>query len=155
MVHGSPLVDTEKASEEPSVPKEDEGQTQYPGGRTVALIMIALYLAVFLVALVSSSTLMRIAYKESELTIYRIEQSLLPPCPVSPMISILWLTLAGTEVPTCLPVAPSNLSSAESTHSIPPSGSSWLPSVSLKSDLLSAALHRTRRPSSWGVPSLA
>ncbi|KAI9877355.1 MAG: hypothetical protein M1830_004161 [Pleopsidium flavum] len=69
MAQDLPHVDTEKTSEEPSVPKEDEGQTRYPGGRSVVLVMIALYLAVFLVALVSSSILVSITYMGQKLTI--------------------------------------------------------------------------------------
>jgi len=40
---------------EKSVPNNEEGQTEFPNTKSVILIMIALYLAIFLVALVCPS----------------------------------------------------------------------------------------------------
>lgn len=62
--HDSPPLDPEKGPEvsEDPVSKDpktnnDDDQMQYPEGRKVILVMIALYLAVFLIALVSASML--------------------------------------------------------------------------------------------------
>ena len=68
-----PTVEQEKASmenekQEPSASRNDEENTNFPGGTTLALIMLAVYLAVFLVALVSSSS-----FSYSSLTTSRTE----------------------------------------------------------------------------------
>lgn len=53
-----PPFNEEKVVEKPDVSKDDKDdsdQTQYPGGLAVALIMVSLLLALFIVALVNSS----------------------------------------------------------------------------------------------------
>ena len=55
-------ISTEVANKEPSISnssseQHDDDQTVYPKGKALALIMLALYLAVFLVALVWFSAL--------------------------------------------------------------------------------------------------
>ena len=60
MAEELPVVEQEKISiedarKEHSISEQDEHQTVYPNGKTLALVMLALYLAVFLVALVRFS----------------------------------------------------------------------------------------------------
>ena len=51
-------IPTEKAEIEPSISEQDdENQTVYPNRKALALIMVALYSAIFLVALVRFSAM--------------------------------------------------------------------------------------------------
>jgi hypothetical protein len=74
----------------------EDGNVEYPSGAKVVLIMVSLFLAVFLVALVS-----RKPHLISSLTFHRIGLSPQQRSLKSPMTFTLCKTSDGTAVPTC------------------------------------------------------
>lgn len=116
-----------------SSPQETmEEEVEYPHGMKLVLIMSSLFLAMFLVALVSVSPLMLILTGTDLKS--RIEQSSPLPYLKLRMTSTPWSILDGTEAPTCSPAVLFNSGSAKSTHSTTPKRFYLLPSDSSKLD---------------------
>jgi hypothetical protein len=107
-----------------------ETEDDFPSFKRVLLIMPAIYLSMFLVALVRSPPLSPQAPStkhNSETSWNRIEPSSEPPFPRSPMSFILSMMLDGTQARTCLPLVLSNSSMDESTLFTLRNGSYSLP----------------------------
>lgn len=111
----------------------EEDESQYPSTKVVAVVMIALYLAMFLVALVSQGRENSCRMPSDQCL--RIVRSSQPPSPVLLTSSTLWAMLDGTDQPTCSRLVASNCNLVESTPSITPNGSFYLPSVRSRSAL--------------------
>ena len=107
---------------------ETKGHSQqdlhtYPPLPRVIMITMALYLAIFLVALVCLLEIPLLCIT-SNTDNQRIERSLQRPFRASQIPSTPSATSVGTAVPTCSHAAHSSWSSAGSIHSTPQNGSS-------------------------------
>jgi hypothetical protein len=120
--------DLEKAAAAPV--KDDAEEDEYPPFAKVVLIMTALYLAMFLVALVSLSTSKsRISADRN-----RTEQFSERPFQRLLMISIQSTMLVGTQARTSLRSVRFNSSMADCIRSIPANGSFSAPFFCSKSE---------------------
>jgi hypothetical protein len=108
--------------------KDDAEEDEYPPFAKVIIIMTAVYLAMFLVALVSFPVV-----KFSMLADHRrIEQFSEPPSQRLRMTSIRSTMLAGMQAPTSLRSVRFNSSTADCIHFIPANGSFSAPLCYLK-----------------------
>lgn len=123
-------VDLEKAVAPRPASAQHEAEDEFPSGVKVLIIMLAVWLSMFLVALVCfdiPSSPNNIHANNSD----RIEQYLGQQYPKSLMIFIPLTTLDGMLVHTCSLLAPFNSSMAESTRSTQQNGSCYGQSDSL------------------------
>lgn len=132
----------------PPGPAEDH---EYPSAGKVAIIMIALYLAMFLIALVSSFSIIAAAHRTD---FFRIGPSLEPLSLTLPMTFTHSAMLDGTEAPIFSPAAPASLFSAASTPSTLQKSSTSSRCSSSRLAPHSVVLHQIPMPLSLVVQSL-
>lgn len=113
------VAESEKPRTEPTIlssAEEDAAGKVYPPTREVIPVMVALFMALFLVSLVNTQIPRRRNKAISNL-INRTALSLPPPFPSLPTDSTLWGISVGTQVLTCSQHAHVNFSMVESTLS--------------------------------------
>ena len=125
-------------------PKDENDYRNYPPRKVVVPAVAAIYLTIFLIALVSDTLPNKTSSKPN--TTFRIEPFLeLPSRPLRTNSTPL-ATQPGTRQATCFPFAHSSSHLAAYTH-ITLSNGSWLhKSQFLKSGRLSAPRHKRRMP---------
>lgn len=129
------VTDVEKKAE------REEDESQYPSTKIVAIVMLALYLAMYLVALVRGS-----CYQENRIfpdRCSRTEPSSQQLSPPSQTSSILLGMSAGTDLRIWSRHVACNSNSDASSPSTIPSTSFWPPLVPSKLVLPSAVPHPT------------
>jgi hypothetical protein len=116
-----------KVEDNTLAPKTSAGSTEqeYPPPIQVAIIMICILSAIFLMSLVSRGILKILIQATCSQLLRRIVLSLELPFPRSPTSSTAWTTLDGMEALSCSQPAASNSCGEKFTHSTHPSMSFW------------------------------